>query len=93
MSIIKPYEIKEGEEVEVRIKGRFPYKQILEILFSGNTVFLPINRKQAHYLRRELEKRIDELVEASPVFYKGMEGYVFQFSMVQRFVEMIENKK
>ena len=84
---IKSYEIKEGEYVEARVKGKFPYKRIIDILLSGNVVFLPINRKQAHYLRRSLEKKLGELVEAYPIFYKDMEGYEFHFSMADKMAQ------
>lgn len=86
---IEAYEIKEGEYVEARIKGNFPYKRIIEILLSGNAVFLPINRKQAHYLRRSLEKKMNELVEAYPIFFKDMEGYEFHFSMAEKMAQKL----
>ena len=86
------------KEVEIRIKRRFPYDKIISLLMNGDSVFLPIDRKAASYLRRQLERRIGELVEAYPAIYEGKEGYVFRFSMVKQLIEAMryeegENQK
>jgi len=78
MSIIV-YEVKKNEDVELRTKKKFPYDHIISILMAGNTVFLEVNRRQAYYIRKTIEKKINELVSATPCYYKGMEGYVFSF--------------
>jgi len=77
------------KEVEIRVRRRFPYDKIISLLMNGDTVFLPIDRKAASYLRRQLERRIGELVEAYPAIYEGKEGYVFRFSMVKQLMEVM----
>jgi len=86
------------KEVEIRVRRRFPYDKIISLLMNGDTVFLPIDRKAASYLRRQLEKRIGELVEAYPAVYEGKEGYVFRFSLVKQLMDVMryeggENQK
>jgi len=86
------------KEVEIRVRRRFPYDKIISLLMNGDTVFLPIDRKAASYLRRQLEKRIGELVEAYPAVYEGKEGYVFRFSLVRQLMDVMryegrENQK
>ena len=77
------------KEVEIRVRRRFPYDKIISLLMNGDTVFLPIDRKAASYLRRQLEKRIGELVEAYPAVYEGKEGYVFRFSLVKQLMDVM----
>ena len=85
------------KELEIRVRRRFPYDKIISLLMNGDTVFLPIDRKAASYLRRQLEKRIGELVEAYPAVYEGKEGYVFRFSLVRQLMDVMryegENQK
>ena len=86
------------KELEIRVRRRFPYDKIISLLMNGDTVFLPIDRKAASYLRRQLEKRIGELVEAYPAVYEGKEGYVFRFSLVKQLMDVMryegrENQK
>ena len=77
------------KELEIRVRRRFPYDKIISLLMNGDTVFLPIDRKAASYLRRQLEKRIGELVEAYPAVYEGKEGYVFRFSLVKQLMDVM----
>ena len=77
------------KEVEIRVRRRFPYDKIISLLMNGDTVFLPIDRKAASYLRRQLERRIGELVEAYPAVYEGKEGYVFKFSLVRQLMDVM----
>jgi len=77
------------KEVEIRVRRRFPYDKIISLLMNGDTVFLPIDRKAASYLRRQLERRIGELVEAYPAVYGGKEGYVFRFSLVKQLMDVM----
>jgi len=86
------------KELEIRVRRRFPYDKIISLLMNGDTVFLPIDRKAASYLRRQLEKRIGELVEAYPAVYEGKEGYIFRFSLVRQLMDVMryegrENQK
>lgn len=86
------------KELEIRVRRRFPYDKIISLLMNGDTVFLPIDRKAASYLRRQLEKRIGELVEAYPAVYEGKGGYVFRFSLVKQLMDVMryegrENQK
>lgn len=87
---IKVHEIKDNEDVELRTKGKFPYKEIISKLFEGKAVFLAdLDRRQAYYIRREIEKRVGELVEASPVYYKNMSGYEFHFSVAEKIAQKL----
>ncbi len=88
---ITVYEVKKDEEVELRTKKRFPYEQIISILMAGNTVFLEVDRRQAYYIRKVIEKKVGELVSATPCYYKDMEGYNFSF-VPAKFVFNVEEQ-
>jgi len=77
------------DDVQLRVRRRFPYDKIISLLTEGEEVFLPIDRKSASYLRKQLENKLGELVEAYPAVYRGMQGYMFRFSLVRSFLDRI----
>ena len=92
------YELHDKDVVELKIKKKFPYNKMVEILLSGNTFFLPVDRRTATYVRGRLEKMLDEFVETTLASYKvtegeKLEGYVFSFKLAKEYFErnVIEN--
>ena len=88
------YELGEDSLVELKMKKKFPYEKMLEILTAGNTFFLAVERRSAAYVRKKLEKELDELIETTfSVFTtpegKKLDGYVFSFGMVSDFLEKV----
>jgi len=82
------YELHKNDEVELRIKKKFPYNKMISILMSGNTFFLEVDRRTATYVRGRLEKELDEFVETTLANYTTvdgakLEGYVFSFKLAQ----------
>ena len=83
----KVYELGENDELELKINKRFPYDKMLTILTAGNTFFLAVERRSASYVRKKLEKELDELIETTFSVYttpegEKLDGYVFSFGLV-----------
>ena len=76
--------LKENDEVQLRVRKRIPFDRLISLLLEGHEVFIECDRKTAYYIRKKVERRINELVEAYPSIYRGMEGYVFKVSLVSR---------
>jgi hypothetical protein len=90
----KVYELDENADVELRINKKFPYKKMLDILAAGNTFFLAVERRSAGYVRKKLEKELDELIETTFSVYttpegEKLDGYVFSFGMVSDYLEKV----
>jgi hypothetical protein len=90
----KVYELDENAKVELRIKKKFPYKKMLDILTAGNTFFIAVERRSAAYVRKKLEKELDELIETSFCVYttpegEKLDGYVFSFGLVKDYLEKV----
>lgn len=90
----KVYELDEESMVELKMKKKFPYEKMLAILTAGNTFFLAVERRSAAYVRKKLEKELDELIETTfSVFTtpegEKLDGYVFSFGMVADFLEKV----
>lgn len=88
------YKLGEDSLVELKMKKKFPYKKMLDILTEGNTFFLAVERRSAAYVRKKLEKELDELIETTfSVFTtpggEKLDGYVFSFGMVSDFLEKV----
>lgn len=75
-----------GEAVTLRVRRRIPWDKIISLLLEGHEVFVDCDRRGAYYIRRQLERRLGELVEAYPSEFQGMTGYTFKLSIVQRFL-------
>jgi len=73
-------------EVQLKVHKKFPYGKIISLLLEGEDIFMEVNRRQAYYLRRRIEKMIGEMIEAHPVYYDGREGYLFKISMVKEYL-------
>jgi hypothetical protein len=88
------YELDENADVELRINKKFPYQKMLDILTAGNTFFLAVERRSASYVRKKLEKELDELIETTFCVYatpegEKLEGYSFSFGMVKDYLEKV----
>jgi hypothetical protein len=95
----KVYELDENADVELKINKKFPYQKMLAILTEGNTFFLAVERRSAGYVRKKLEKELDELIETMFCVYttptgEKLDGYVFSFRLVKDYLEKVhvENK-
>jgi hypothetical protein len=80
----KLYPLGPGDDVQLRVRRRVPLERLVSLLLEGHEVFVECDRRMASYIRRRIESRIGELVEAYPSIYRGMEGYVFKVSLVGR---------
>jgi len=83
-------ELAEGDEIEVRSKKKYNFDKMAEILLKGGTFFLPgVDRRSAAYVRRTLEKILDEFVEITHGFHNSNdekeEGYVFEFGIAKQY--------
>ena len=90
----KVYELGENDELELKINKKFPYLKMLDILIAGNTFFLAVERRSASYVRKKLEKELDELIETTFSVYttpegEKLDGYVFSFGMVSDYLEKV----
>ena len=91
------YELKKDDQIELKTKKKFPYEKMLQILTSGNTFFLAVERRSAAYVRKRLEAELDELIETTYSVYttpegKKLEGYVFSFGMVSDYLKNNQGK-
>lgn len=84
-------ELGEDDEIEIRTRKKFNFDKMAEILLKGNTFFLPgVDRRSAAYVRRTLEKMLDDFIEithgyrTSPNGEKE-EGYVFEFGIAKQY--------
>ncbi|MEM2288363.1 MAG: hypothetical protein QW503_04660 [Sulfolobales archaeon] len=78
--------VREGDNVQLRMpKRRIPWDRIISLLLEGHEVFIECDRRAAHYIRRRIEARVGELVEAYPAIYDGAEGYVFKLTILGKF--------
>ena len=87
-------ELAEGDEIEVRSKKKYNFDKMAEILLKGGTFFLPgVDRRSAAYVRRTLEKILDEFVEITHGFHNSNgdkeEGYVFEFGIAKDYYDKI----
>lgn len=90
----KIVELAEGDEIEVRSKKKYNFNKMAKILLKGGTFFLPdVDRRSAAYVRRTLEKILDEFVEITHGFHNSNgekeEGYVFEFSIAKDYYDKI----
>ena len=90
----KVYELDDTAEVELKINKKFSYDKMLAILTNGNTFFLAVERRSASYARKELEKRLGELIETTFSVYttpegEKLDGYVFSFGLVADYLEKV----
>jgi len=90
----KVFELDENAKVELRMNKKFPYQKMLDILTAGNTFFLAVGRRSAAYVRKKLERELDELIETTFSVYttpegEKLDGYVFSFGMVSDFLERV----
>jgi hypothetical protein len=90
----KVYELGENDELEIKINKKFPYQKMLDILTAGNTFFLAVERRSAGYVRKKLEKELDELIETTFSVYttpdgEKLDGYVFSFGLVKEYLEKV----
>jgi len=76
--------ISPGDEVQLKVRRHIPFERLISLLLEGHEVFIECDRRTAYYIRRRIEGRIGELVEAYPSIYRGMDGYVFKISLVGR---------
>jgi hypothetical protein len=76
----------EGKAIQIRSKKRFDWSSIISLLLEGKEIFMEIDRRQAYYVRRKLEKKLDTMVEGYPSYMNGMEGYMFRMSIVKDFL-------
>ena len=94
----KVYELGEDDELELKINKKFPYKKMLDILTAGNTFFLAVERRSASYVRKKLEKELDELIETTFSVYttpegEKLDGYVFSFGLVKDYLEKVHENE
>lgn len=88
-------ELNEKDEIEVRSKKKYNFNKMAEILLKGGTFFLPdVDRRSAAYVRRTLEKILDEFVEITHGFHTNgksekEEGYVFEFGIARDYYDKI----
>ena len=87
-------ELAEGDEIEVRSKKKYNFNKMAKILLKGGTFFLPdVDRRSAAYVRRTLEKMLNEFVEITHGFHNSNgekeEGYVFEFSIAKDYYDKI----
>ena len=92
------YELDEDAEVELKINKKFPYAKMLDILTKGNTFFLAVERRSAGYVRKKLEKELDELIETSFSVYttpdgEKLDGYVFSFGLANEYLEKVHENE
>ena len=83
-------ELNENDEIEVRSKKKYNFNKMAEILLKGGTFFLPsVDRRSAAYVRRTLEKILDEFIEITHGFHSSNgekeEGYVFEFGIAKQY--------
>jgi len=88
------YELTENDNIELKMNKKFPYQKMLNILTAGNTFFLAVERRSASYVRKKLEKELDELIETTFSVYttpegKKLDGYVFSFGLVKDYLEKV----
>lgn len=92
----KSFHVVDPEDYpKLYVKQKYPYQKILTLLLEGHEIFIEINRKNAYYFRKELEKRCNLPIESFPAEYKGMKGYVFRISLVKQILmgEGLEENK
>ena len=87
-------ELAEGDEIEVRSKKKYNFDKMAEILLKGGTFFLPgVDRRSAAYVRRTLEKILEEFVEITHGFHNSNgdkeEGYVFEFGIAREYYKEV----
>ena len=90
----KVYELDKNADVELRMNKKYPYDKMLAILTAGNTFFLAVERRSASYVRKKLEKELDELIETTFSVYttpegEKLDGYVFSFGLVADYLEKV----
>lgn len=88
------YELGKDSLVELKMKKKFPYPKMLDILTAGNTFFIAVERRSAAYVRKKLEAELGELIETTFSVYttpegEKLEGYVFSFGMVSDYLEKV----
>jgi len=90
----KPFYVVEPDEYpKLYVRQRYPYKKILQLLLEGHEIFIEMNRKNAWYFKKELEKRTSLPIESYPAEYKGMKGYVFRISVVRQIIMLTEKEE
>ena len=92
------YELGEEDQIELKINKKFPYTKMLDILAGGNTFFLAVERRSASYVRKKLEKELDELIETTFSVYttpegEKLDGYVFSFGLAKEYLEKVYEDK
>jgi len=85
MSQYEVYPLSEKDMVQLKVetkRKRVPYSKIVRLLAEGNTVFIPVGRKMASYIRKQLENRMGMKIESFPSKFRRMDGYTFKVSLV-----------
>ncbi len=78
------YRVEDSEMVRLKYRRRVPWDKIISLILEGHDIFIPCDRRMAYYIRRNLERRIGELVEVYPSVYSSMDGYIFKMSLVHK---------
>lgn len=88
------------KKVQLKMRKRIPYIEILKLLLQGEPVFVEVNRKMAYYIKRKLNDLakgigMDVLIEAYPsVFTEDdgtkLDGYVFKMVRYSGEVDLVD---
>lgn len=81
--------VEDNEYPMLKIKQRYPYNRIIQLLLEGHEIFIELNRKSAYYFKKELQKKTGLPIESYPAYYKKMKGYVFRISLVREFLRRV----
>jgi len=86
----KLHVLKPNDRVQLKTRRKIPFQRLISLLLEGHEVFIECDRRIAHYIRKRIEREIDELVEAYPSYYRNMEGYTFKLSLVSHILRRSE---
>lgn len=90
----KAYKIEKNEFAELKVKRKksVPWDEICDLLVSGYGVFLHIERRTAHYIKKQLENKLTVSVSCSPCIYRNMSGYSYTLNFVEEALKKWKRK-